>query len=138
MADMIPGTIHCVLLGDRHHGTTEGIRGLLETTFSAVVMVADETSLIESATRLQPTLAVVDLSLARTDGLRWLQRLQDSSPGSRIIVLSVHDEPSVRRAVLEAGADAFVLKRCVATDLLLAIDTVLAGTPHLDKHKLSS
>jgi DNA-binding NarL/FixJ family response regulator len=136
MADMNPGTLNCVLLGDRHHGTTEGIRGLLEGTFQAVVMVADETSLIESASRLQPTLAVVDLSLARTDSLRWLHRLRDSSPGSRIIVLSVHDEPSVRQAVLEAGADAFVLKRCVATDLLLAVDALLSGTPPLEKHEL--
>ena len=50
--------IHCVLLADRHHGLTEGIRGLLETLFDAVVMVADEPSLQESAVRLQPSAAV--------------------------------------------------------------------------------
>ena len=41
-----------------------------------------------------------------------------------MIVLSVHDEPSVRRAAMEAGADAFVLKREIATDLLPAVDAV--------------
>lgn len=53
--------IKCVLLADRHHGLSEGLRSLLETIFEAVVMVADEHSLFETARRLRPTLAVVDL-----------------------------------------------------------------------------
>ena len=44
-----------------------------------------------------------------------------------MIVLSVHDEPAVRWAALEAGADAFVLKRAIATDLLPAVDLVRGG-----------
>ena len=63
----------CVLLADRHHGLTEGVRGLLETAFGTVVMVADEASLLEGAGRLQPDVAIVDLSLARDGGLRWLR-----------------------------------------------------------------
>jgi hypothetical protein len=46
--------VKCVLLADRHHGLSEGIRGLLESELEAVVMVADETSLIESAAKLRP------------------------------------------------------------------------------------
>ena len=41
-----------------------------------------------------------------------------------MIVLSVHDEPTVRQAALEAGADEFVLKRAIVTDLLPAVDRV--------------
>jgi DNA-binding NarL/FixJ family response regulator len=41
-----------------------------------------------------------------------------------VIALSVHDEDSVRRAAMEAGADAFVLKRAIATDLLAAVERV--------------
>jgi|DewCreStandDraft_4_1066084.scaffolds.fasta_scaffold137652_2 two-component system secretion response regulator SsrB len=124
---MSAADIKCVLLADRHHGLTEGVRGLLETVFEAVVMVADEHSLFESATRLQPTLAVVDLSLAREDNLQWLERFRARCPELKIIVLSVHDEPSVCRSALGAGADGFVLKRALATELLPAVDAVLAG-----------
>ena len=120
-------TVKCVLLADRHHGLTEGVRSLLETTFDTVVMVADETSLMKSAERLQPTLAVVDLSLARGDGLRWIKRLRSLCPDLKLILLSVHDEASVCQTVLDAGADGFVLKRAIATELLSAIDMVLAG-----------
>jgi two-component system secretion response regulator SsrB len=45
----------------------------------------------------------------------------------KLIVVSVHDEPSASRLVLEAGANGFVLKRAIATDLLPAVDAVLAG-----------
>jgi two-component system secretion response regulator SsrB len=114
--------LSCVLLADRHHGLTEGVRGLLETAFGTVVMVADETSLLEGAGRLQPDVAVVDLSLAKESGLGWLRALKNRCPGLKVIVLSVHDEPNVRRAALEAGADAFVLKRAIVTALLPAID----------------
>ena len=121
----MPSTgLSCVLLADRHHGLTEGVRGLLATAFGTVVMVADETSLIEGAGRLQPDVAVVDLSLARDSHLNWIQTLRQSCPGLKVIVLSVHDEHSVRDAVLRAGADAFVLKRAIATDLLNTVDAV--------------
>jgi len=118
--------LSCVLLADRHHGLTEGVRGLLETTFGTVIMVADEASLLEGAVRLRPEVAIVDLSLARDSGLGWLRELRRRCPGLKVIVLSVHDEQSVRSAAIEAGADAFVLKRAIATDLLPVVDA-LAG-----------
>ena len=119
-------TLSCVLLADRHHGLTEGVRGLLETAFGTVVMVADEASLLEGAVRLQPEVAIVDLSLARDNGLGWLRELRQRCPDLKVIVLSVHDEQCVRSAAIAAGADAFVLKRAIATDLLPAVDA-LAG-----------
>jgi two-component system secretion response regulator SsrB len=120
-------SLSCVLLADRHHGLTEGVRGLLQTAFGTVVMVADEASLLEVASRLRPDVAVVDLSLARDSGLGWLQALRRRCPDLRVIVLSVHDEQTVRRAAVEAGADAFVLKRAIATDLLPAVELVRSG-----------
>ena len=116
--------LSCVLLADRHHGLTEGVRGLLETAFGTVVMVADDASLLEAAVRLRPEVAIVDLSLARGSSLGWLQALRQRCPHLRVIVLSVHDEESVRDAAMAAGADAFVLKRAIVTDLLPAVEAV--------------
>lgn len=127
---MINRPVSCVLLADRHHGLTEGVRGLLESAFGSVVMVADEASLIEGAARLQPDVAVVDLSLARGRGFAWLRAVRERCPSLKVIVLSVHDEESVRRATMDAGADAYVLKRAIGTDLLPAIESVRrAGAP---------
>jgi DNA-binding NarL/FixJ family response regulator len=127
--EMSEKPLSCVLLADRHHGLTEGVRGLLETVFGSVVMVADEASLLEGAGRLQPDVAIVDLSLARDSGLGWLRAVRERCPNLKVIVLSVHDEQAVRRAAMEAGADAFVLKRAIATDLLLAVERVRGDRP---------
>ena len=114
--------IRCVLLADRHHVLNEGVRGLIETTFGSVIMVADRTSLLETAGRLRPDVAIVDLSLAQDGGLDWRRELRSRSPGLKLVVISVHNEPTVREAALEAGADAFVLKRAIVTDLIPAVD----------------
>jgi DNA-binding NarL/FixJ family response regulator len=136
----VPKTpLSCVLLADRHHGLTEGVRGLLGTEFGSVVMVSDEASLFEGAGRLQPDLVIVDLSLVRHSSLDWLQALRQDCHGVKVVVLSVHDERSVRDAALKAGADAFVLKRAIATDLLNVVDALRrsSGTaaPSDDKNR---
>ncbi len=123
---MSRGPHSCVLLADRHHGLVEGVRGLLETAFGTVVMVADKESLQDVAFRLQPDVAVVDVSLAREGGLDWLRAVRARCPGLKVIALSVHDEESVRRAALQAGADEFVVKRSIVTDLLTAVERVRA------------
>jgi len=128
---------HFVLVADPHRGVSDGVRGLLATMFRSVVMVADEVSLFESAGRLQSDLAVIDLALSRGNGLELVRRLRVSFPAMKMIVLSVHDQPSVSRSVLDAGADGFVVKRAIATDLLAAADAVLAGeryvSPEVDQ-----
>ena len=116
-----------MLLADHHHGLTEGIRGLLETAFDAVIMVADANSLFEGAERLQPALAVVELSLPGNGGFKVLRTLQSRCPGLKIIILSTHEEPAVIRSLLDAGANGYVLKKSVGTDLLTAVEDVLAG-----------
>src|SRR6202162_1244468 len=115
----------CAILADRHLGLVEGVRGLLETEFEAVVVVGDEVSLFESVRQLHVALAMVDLSLRRGDGLGLIRRMRSNFPQLKLIALSVHDEKSAELAAIEAGANGFVLKRSIATDLLPAIDAVL-------------
>jgi DNA-binding NarL/FixJ family response regulator len=110
-----------------HHALSQGIRDLLATTFEAVVMVADNVSLFDAAHRLQSDVAVVDLSLGEGEGLDFVRRLHSLFPNMKVIVLGAHGEASVSRSVLDAGADAYVVKSKISTDLLDAADAVLAG-----------
>ena len=123
-------TASCVLLADAHHALNERVCGLLKATFGQVFMVADEPSLIEGAARLRPTMSVIDLSLAAGDLGGMLLKLRGRAPESKVLLISVHDEPTVLAAAYAAGADGLVLKRAIATDLLDAIDAVLAGKRH--------
>jgi DNA-binding NarL/FixJ family response regulator len=116
-----------VILADSHQNMLEGIRGLLETLFEAVVMVADKNSLFEAAEKLKPDLAVVDLSLSGNGGINIVSQIKRRFPDLKLIILSVHDEPTVVNEVMAAGAAGFVLKRSAANDLILAVEEVLQG-----------
>jgi DNA-binding NarL/FixJ family response regulator len=120
-------TTSCALLADRHNALIEGVRDLLETTFGTLFVVADAKSLLDGVVRLRPTVVLVDLSLAPPDGLSLLRLVRELSADSKLLALSVHDDPSVAQLAFDAGADGVVLKRAIATDLLSAIDTVRAG-----------
>ena len=117
----------CVVLADRHQNALEGIRGLLETAFETVVMVADKESLFEAIERVQPDLAVADLSLTASGGVSIAREMRDCYPNLKFIILSVHDEPTVVEEVMSAGASSFVLKRSVAVDLFKAVQSVHEG-----------
>jgi DNA-binding NarL/FixJ family response regulator len=121
----------CVLLADRHHGLRDGVRGLLETEFETVFMVADEASLLEGAGQLHPAIVVLDLSLAGGDLRGLLARVTERAPDSKVLMLTVHDEATVAKAALAAGAEAVVLKSRLATDLLAAVDALREGRRYL-------
>jgi DNA-binding NarL/FixJ family response regulator len=117
----------CVLIADRHHGLFEGIRGLLETTFGKVFLVTDRVSLIEGAARLQPALIAMDLSYARGDLPELVRELRCHAPAAKLLMLSVHDEATVIASAIAAGTDGLVVKSSIASDLMPAIDKLLAG-----------
>jgi DNA-binding NarL/FixJ family response regulator len=89
--------------------------------------VADAGSLVEGTDRLQPTVIVVDLAVANGDFAGLIRRLRKSSPASKVIALSVNNDPAVIDALLSAGADGVVLKHMIAGDLMVAIDKTLEG-----------
>lgn len=116
-----------VLLADSHLGMLGGVHSLLEAVFEAVLMVADERSLVDAIATVRPDLVVVDLSLPGEGEANIARRLMGRHPDLRLIVLSVHDEPIIAGQLLNAGVAGFVLKRTAATDMLPAVEEVLRG-----------
>jgi CheY-like chemotaxis protein len=116
-----------VLLADGHLGMLGGVHGLLDGLFETVLMVADERSLIDAVKTFKPDLVVVDLSLPRTGEANVARSLLERDSRLRVIVLSVHDDPTVVGQLLNAGVAGFILKRAAATHLVAAIEEVLRG-----------
>ena len=116
-----------VLLADSHLGVLGGARGLLNSLFETVLMVADERSLMETIVTFKPDLVIVDLSLPGEREVNIARHLMQRHPDLRLIVLSVHDESTVVTQIRLTGAAGFVLKRTVATDLVPAVQEVLRG-----------
>jgi DNA-binding NarL/FixJ family response regulator len=100
---------------------------MLGASFEQAFIVADRTSLLEGATRLQPMLVVADLALADGNLGALIAELRGRAPAARTLLLGDHDDPSVGVAALAAGAHGVLSKALLATELYAAIDTLLAG-----------
>jgi DNA-binding NarL/FixJ family response regulator len=127
-----------VLVADGHLGMLGGVHTLLDALFETVLMVADERSLVDAIATFQPDLVVLDLSLPNEGETHIARRLLERHPELRLLVLSVHDEPTVMGQMMSAGVAGFVLKRSAATDLIPAVEEVLRGgtyvCPALHEH----
>jgi len=116
-----------VVLADSHLNLLEGVHGLLGNLFASVLMVADESSLLDVVATQHPDLVVVDLSLPRESDVDAVRRLMACHPEVRVLVLSVDNDQTVADLLLGAGAKGFVLKRALAGDLKPAVEKVLQG-----------
>ena len=112
---------NCAILADRNTATSEGIRGLLETEFDSVYLVANAHSLIEGVERLQPRLIVVDQFVGLEALQETLHAVHTLSPESRVITLVIRDHSMIAEAMLAAGADAVILKSNAGKDLFEAL-----------------
>ncbi len=102
-----------------------GLHRLLEPEFEVVGTASDGMALVEVATRLRPDLVITDLSMPGIDGLEATRRLCAAVPGVRILILSIHDEPSWVKAAFEAGACGYLTKICVPEEIETAVRVVL-------------
>jgi DNA-binding NarL/FixJ family response regulator len=94
-------------------------------------MVADEASLLEAAEKINPDLIIADLSLPVTREVNIARCLKKSFPMTKLIILSVHDEPVAINECMEAGAAGFVLKRTAVNDLVPAIEAILQDVKYV-------
>lgn len=73
------------------------------------------------ATRLQPDVIIMDVKMPQSDGIAATQALNELLPESRVVILSLYDDPVTRSRAREAGAKAFIAKQDSETVLLEAI-----------------
>ena len=105
----------------------EGLRKLLEPDYDVVGAVADGPSLLKAASSLRPDLVIADISMPGIDGIEVTRRLLKIVPEVRVLILSLHTEPSWVRSAFEAGAHAYLPKSAVPEEIELAVREVLRG-----------
>src|SRR5215467_3449350 len=122
-----------VLLADDHQLVRAGLRLLIDglPDFEVVAEVGDGIDAVEQARKLQPELAVLDISMPRMGGLEAAAALRVASPGTRIIVLSMHASEQHFAAALKAGATGYVIKDAAVTELADALRAVAAGNHYV-------
>lgn len=116
-----------ILIADDESAMLERVRRLLESEFRIVGTALDGEALLAAAERLKPDLILADISMPVLNGFEAARRLQSTAPRSRIIFLTVQEEPAVVMEALGIGVKGYVIKRSAAQDLLAAIREVLQG-----------
>ena len=122
-----------ILLADDHQEMLSAICGVLEDKQSEVVeTVADGEALVEAAQRLKPDIIIADISMPKLNGLEATRVLQTSVPQSKVIILSVFQEPVYVSLAFDAGACGYLLKRTgLHTELPKALLRVMAGDRYI-------
>jgi DNA-binding NarL/FixJ family response regulator len=116
-----------VLLADDDRAFLDLVCQLLEPEFNVVGTVGDGQALLAAASDLHPDLLVTDISMPRLNGFQAARQLKKVQPNTRILFLSVHEEPMAVTEALAIGVDGYVVKRSAATDLIPALLQVFQG-----------
>ncbi len=123
-----------VLLADDHNIVRAGIRQLLETAGDLEV-VAEAGDGEEARTLIeehQPDVAVLDIQMPKMSGIEVTRWIRGSLPAVGVLILTAYDDDPYVMAVLQAGANGYVLKTAKADDLIQSVRDVNEGKSALD------
>lgn len=118
-----------VLLADDHEMVRDGLRVLLETTadIHVVALASNGQEALDKAMQLRPTVAVIDVSMPPTNGIKAAKEICTHCPQTHVLMLSMMRSPEHIQASIQAGALGYILKDEAGTELIDAIRAVSKG-----------
>lgn len=117
-----------ILIADDHGLLRRGLRAALADSPHLVVEAEaeDGRTAVELALKLKPDIAILDVSMPQLNGLDAARAIAAGSPTTRVLVLTAHESERLVREVLRAGARGYLLKSDAASELIPAIEALLA------------
>ena len=118
-----------ILIADDHGVLRAGLRALLNTdpNFQVIGEASDGAEALRLAQDLRPDVVLADISMPGLSGIEIARRLRESLPSTRVLILTVHEDKSLLREAIQAGAAGYILKRAVESELIDAIRAVARG-----------
>jgi DNA-binding NarL/FixJ family response regulator len=116
-----------VLLADDSETVLEEVRGELANQFEIIGAVANGRDAIDASLRLHPDVLVLDIAMPVLNGIQAASALRGSHLRTKILFLSIHEQPEYIAAAFSAGASGYVSKRRLVIDLAVAIREVIHG-----------
>lgn len=122
-----------VVVVDDHPMVAEGIEAILDgyDDLDVVATLSDGAQIVDQLDDLAPDVILMDLNMPGIGGLSATEMIVERQPGTRILVLSMHDSPEYISTALNHGARGYVLKDVPTDEIKRAIDTVMAGGIYL-------
>lgn len=116
-----------IVIADDSRQMREIIEDLVDPNFDVVASVEDGRAAVDAAERYSPDLVLLDISMPTLNGIQAGQQINECCPSVLFLVVSEHSERSYVEAAFSAGARGFVPKRKIASELLTAMQDILAG-----------
>jgi two-component system response regulator NreC len=118
-----------IVIVDDHAVVRSGLRLLLEREegLEPVDEAADANEAIFRVIEHKPDVILIDVTMPGGSGIDAIPKLRAASPGSKVLVLSMHDDPRYVRDAFAAGAGGYVLKEAADSEVVAAIREVAAG-----------
>ena len=116
-----------VVLAEDHAGIAEQLRELLEPEFEVVATVADGHALLRAVDDAHPDVVVTDIGMPRLDGIAATVALLARRPDTRVVLVTVHDDPELAERGYAAGALAYVSKHSAGHELVPAVRAAMRG-----------
>jgi DNA-binding NarL/FixJ family response regulator len=128
-----------VLVVDDHPIVRQGLTQLIgqESDIYVCGEAEDAPAALEAIEKLQPHIALVDISLRETNGIELIKDIKIRYPRLPVLVLSMHQESFYAERVLRAGARGYVTKEEATEKVIAAIRHVLAGQVYLSDRMAS-
>lgn len=120
-----------VILADDHRLVREALKKVIEPEFEVVGMFADGLSLIEALPKLKPAVIVLDIAMPRMNGLNAGHHIKQMMPTTKLIYLTMNQDPDMAAEAFRLGASAFLLKNSASSELVNAIREVLRGGTYI-------
>lgn len=118
-----------VLVVDDHPVVREGLMSFLETEGELEVQRAVSTGeeAVDAVQELRPDVVLMDLVMPGMDGVEAIRRIKETSPETRVIVMTSFAQNDKLFPAIKAGSDGYLLKDIMPKDLLDAVRSVHAG-----------
>lgn len=122
-----------VLLADDHAAILERVRSVLGEEFEIVGTANNGRDALGEVRRLDPDVLVLDISMPGLNGLQTASELKSAHNRTKVVFLTVHEDPDFVAAAFSAGASAYVVKSDVTTDLVPAIRDAMEGRKYISQ-----
>src|SRR6476661_5047743 len=123
-----------LVIADDHVFVRQGLRLLIDNEDDLRLLA--EAGTVPDAIRLtrahRPAVLVLDLNMPGGSSLEAIPEIMEATPTTRIVVLTMQDDPEFARAAMSAGVAAFVLKESADDELVQAVKTAAAGGTYLN------
>ncbi len=129
-----------ILICEDHMLMQRGIATLLQTQADMLIVgvASDTNEALQLAREHGPDIVLMDISMPGVGGIEATRRITQGLSAARVLVLTVHEDESILREALAAGAGGYIVKRAAESELLDAIRAVARGQAYVHPAMMTS